>query len=82
MSIARHTLSGHPALMWRVYRDALKQWPQFRQERQQLKLVSRIQTHLIHAQVAQRFYRAGYLSLVLKQLARAIFKIGKPVSSS
>jgi hypothetical protein len=82
MSIARHTLSGHPALMWRVYRDALKQWPQFRQERQQLQLVSRIQTHQLHAQLAHRFYRAGYLSLVLKQLFSAIFKIGKPVSSS
>jgi hypothetical protein len=61
--------------MWRVYRDALRGAPEFLQERKQLARQFQgseaATSALIHC-ITCRFYRSGYLRLVLQ--AHPVFK--------
>jgi GT2 family glycosyltransferase len=74
MSIARHTFSGHPGLIWRVYRDALAQWESFRHERTQMLNRTRITPDQLRSLFSRQFYRAGYTKLVLRQITQRLFK--------
>lgn len=72
LMIARHTLSGRFSLMLRVYRDALRRLPEFLAERRQLKSHAQADSHALSAYVTKRFYRKGYLQLMLQ--GHAVFK--------
>ncbi|MBS0506254.1 MAG: glycosyltransferase family 2 protein [Proteobacteria bacterium] len=72
LMIARHTLSGRFMLMLRVYRDALRRLPEFSAERRQFKSDIQTNGHVLNAYLTKRFYRKGYLRLVLQ--AHAVFK--------
>ena len=72
LMIARHTLSGRFSLMLRVYRDALRRLPEFLAERRQLKSHAQAYGHVLNAYLTKRFYRKGYLQLVLQ--GHAVFK--------
>ena len=68
LSVARHTLAGHPGLMFRVYRDGLRYLPVFWRERRELKPVWRAAPAQLRGRITGRFYREGYWRLVVGQL--------------
>lgn len=74
LMVGRHTMAGRFLLILRVYRDALYRAPEFFHERRQL--MSRMHgSDAISAlghRITHRFYRLGYLRLVLQSLP--IFK--------
>lgn len=72
LMIARHTLSGRFSLMLRVYRDALRCLPEFLAERRQFKSTAQANSHVFSVYVTKRFYRKGYVQLVLQ--THAVFK--------
>jgi GT2 family glycosyltransferase len=72
MSIARHSLSGQPSLLWRVYRDAWKSRKAIQAERKAIALQSRISPIVLEQSFSKRFYRAGYVKLVLSQMAKKV----------
>jgi GT2 family glycosyltransferase len=72
LMIGRHTLSGRFSLMLRVYRDALRRAPEFWAERKQLQAHFHAHSHALNNCVTKRFYRTGYLRLVLQE--HAVFK--------
>lgn len=69
LMVGRHTMAGRFSLMWRVYCDALRRAPEFLQERKQLarqRQGSDAATSTLSHRITRRFYRSGYLRLVLK----------------
>jgi GT2 family glycosyltransferase len=70
MSIARHTLSGQPGLLWRVYRDAWQGRHAVQLERKANARQTRISPIVLKQSLSKRFYRVGYTKLVLAQLAK------------
>jgi GT2 family glycosyltransferase len=69
LMVGRHTMAGRFSLMWRVYRDALRRAPEFLRERKQLVRQlqgSNVATDALSHRITRRFYRSGYLRLVLK----------------
>lgn len=75
LMVGRHILAGRFSLVWRVYRDALRRAPEFLQERKQLVLqrqCSRAAVDALSHCITRRFYRVGYLRLVLQ--AHPVFK--------
>ncbi len=70
LMVGRHTMAGRFLLILRVYRDALYRAPEFFHERRQL--MSRMHgSDAISAlghRITHRFYRLGYLRLVLQSL--------------
>ena len=70
MTLVRQTLVGHFGLMMTVYRDALRQLPQFWRERRQFAArASRISWRDLDRLIAARFYRKGYLREVVARIA-------------
>ena len=75
LMMGRHTMAGRFSLMWRVYRDALRSAPEFLQERKQLALKLQgcgAPPGVLSHRITRRFYRSGYLRLVLQ--AHPVFK--------
>jgi GT2 family glycosyltransferase len=70
LSVVRHTFAGHPGLMFRVYRDALRQLPAFWRERGELRRVWRVAAAQLRGRITGRYYRQGYWRLVVSQLRR------------
>jgi GT2 family glycosyltransferase len=66
MTIVRQTLSGRAAVMYRVYRDAFRQWPSMLKERTNFKKLVRVAPSELYNVIAPRFYRKGYAALVLR----------------
>lgn len=77
LTIFRQTLSGRLGVMWRVYRDALKQLSGFTQERKKLQKNFRIRSSQLKGVVATSFYRTGYARLVMGTLIRSLFHMRK-----
>lgn len=65
--VARHTVAGRFSLMWRVYRDALRQMPEFMAERKSLRSHLQSQHHALPSFITPRFYRKGYARLVAQE---------------
>lgn len=75
LMVGRHTMAGRFSLMWRVYRDALRGAPEFLHERKQLARQfqdSDAGTSVLSHRLTRRFYRSGYLRVVLQ--AHSVFK--------
>lgn len=75
LMVGRHTMAGRFSLMWRVYRDALRGAPEFLHERRQLARQfqgSDAATSVLSHRLTRRFYRSGYLRVVLQ--AHPVFK--------
>ena len=69
LMVGRHTMAGRFSLMWRVYRDALRDAPEFLRERKQLARQfhgSNAGKGVLSHRITRRFYRSGYLRLVLQ----------------
>lgn len=65
LTIVRQTLSGRAAVMYAVYRDALRQLKALHAERYHLQCASRIDSKRWRTVIAHGFYRAGYARQVL-----------------
>jgi GT2 family glycosyltransferase len=70
LTIVRQTLSGRPSVLFALYRDAFKQLPALLKERAQLKLVARVAPAVLAKVISSRFYRQGYLRVVLSEWVR------------
>jgi len=65
LTIARQTLSGRVGVMFAVYRDAFKQRPAMRKERAWFQALARVRPETLAKIISKRFYRQGYLAVVL-----------------
>ena len=77
LTIARHLLAGNAGLLLAVYRDALRGLPEIARERRRLRLGARAGAPALEARMARRFYRAGYVKLVLAQLGALYRRKGR-----
>jgi GT2 family glycosyltransferase len=68
LSAGKLLLNGEFRLLWSIYRDALKRWPEFTSERRDFQRHRTLSASALDALVAPRFYRKGYLALSLRQL--------------
>lgn len=66
LSIARHGLFGRWRLLWRVYRDAFARLPEFWRERKRFQQGGTSSGIWLSAHISPGFYRARYLSHVLR----------------
>ncbi|MFN7154904.1 MAG: glycosyltransferase family 2 protein [Acidovorax sp.] len=64
---ARHILAGRFSLIWRVYRDALRQMPEFMAERKSLRPHLQLHYSALPSFITPRFYRAGYARMVAQE---------------
>jgi GT2 family glycosyltransferase len=71
LSIVRHVLSGHPGLVWRLYRDAFRRRREFRLEYHTFRQHVKISPQLLQSRLSSGFYRRGYAGIVLRQIARS-----------
>lgn len=78
--IVRHVLAGRFYLVYRVYRDALSQLPEFMVERKRFCNQAEGHQKFLNCYITQQFYRKGYLQLVLQQ--HPIFKRFFPCSKA
>lgn len=74
LTIARHMLGGNARLVLAVYRDALWALPDVVRERRRLLPRARAGAPALEVRIASRFYRAGYVKLVLEQLG-ALYRL-------
>ncbi len=72
LAAVRHVLSGHPSILWRVYRDAWRGRHALQLERHAMGFQSRISPVDLKESLSKRFYRVGYTQLVLAQLVQKI----------
>jgi GT2 family glycosyltransferase len=72
LAAIRHVLSGHPTVLWRVYRDVWKGRKDIHHERRALAGQSRISPTALKQSFSKHFYRVGYAKLVLAQLMQTI----------
>jgi hypothetical protein len=77
LTVVRQTLSGRLSVMWRVYRDSLKQLPGFARKRKQLQNHLRIAPSQLDNVIATGFYRMGYTRQVIGELIKNIFRMRK-----
>lgn len=68
LTLGRHTLVGNFWLIMKIYRDAIKRTPEFWRERQDFSKKIRLSSKNLDSLITSRFYRGGYLSLVLQQI--------------
>ncbi|MGB3071117.1 MAG: glycosyltransferase [Ottowia sp.] len=74
LSIARHGLFGRWGLLWRVYRDAFARLPEFWRERKRFHPQGSALDDRLLAHISPGFYRARYLSHVLRVERRRRFQ--------
>lgn len=72
LMLGRHILSGRFSLMLKVYRDALRRFPEFMAERKQFNNHVLVRRHALDGFITRRFYRKGYLQRVLQE--HTVFK--------
>lgn len=70
LTIGRHTLSGRFSMLTKLYLDAFSILPQIIKERKIFSRHIRLTTSEIDKLIAPRFYRKGYLMLVMSQFTR------------
>lgn len=70
LTIGRHTLSGRFSMLTKLYLDAFSILPQIIKERKRFSRHIRLTTSEIDKLIAPRFYRRGYLMLVISQFTR------------
>lgn len=66
-TVGRYVLTGRLPVLWRVYRDAWRQRQPFLAERKRWQLRERRTQRCLQALITPRFYRKGYLGLLLRQ---------------
>jgi len=67
LTVARHSLSGRPGVVFALYRDAFKQLPSMLRERARFHLAARVPPRLLGRAISKRFYREGYARVVLAE---------------
>jgi GT2 family glycosyltransferase len=67
LTMGRQIVSGRVRLLWRIYRDAFALLPEFRQERQRMAALRRIEAADLRRVMSGRFYRRGYAAVVLNE---------------
>ncbi len=67
LTFTRQSFSGRFGLMLKVYRDALNPLSSLKTERVQLKASSRVPSASLAAHFSRRFYRKGYICVVLSE---------------
>ncbi|MBS0599356.1 MAG: glycosyltransferase [Proteobacteria bacterium] len=80
LMLGRHTLSGRFSMMLKVYRDALRRFPEFMAERKQFKSHVLAPCHALDSFITERFYRKGYLQSILQKYS--FLKVFFPKSRS
>jgi GT2 family glycosyltransferase len=72
LMVGRHILAGRFSLMWRVYRDAFGQFPEFMAERKRFHPHVQPHSGALSRYITPRFYRKGYAGSVAQE--HPIFK--------
>lgn len=67
LTIARHTLSGQPGVLFAIYRDAFGQLPALLAERAKFRKTARVAPSTLRQSISSRFYRRGYASFVFSE---------------
>ncbi len=75
LTVARHSLSGRPGVVFALYRDAFKQLPAMRQERARFQLAARVPPAILGRAISKRFYRKGYARVVLAEWRKRLRNI-------
>lgn len=65
MTVVRYVLSGRWRLVWRVYRDAFKCFPEYLAERKNLRALFIENGDFLASRLTARFYRKGYFHQML-----------------
>ncbi|GAD20699.1 glycosyltransferase family 2 protein [Acidovorax sp. MR-S7] len=79
LMVGRHLMSGRFSLVLRVYRDALRRSSEFMVERKKFQCHIKNNVSMLGSRITRKFYRKGYLRLLLRQCSIISNFLGKRV---